>query len=83
MLNTDFRLQIPGKPFGNLSAYPILAIGGLNENIHGCNKEQQCEKKPKQYFLKSLQGQLFSCKNRHSYPSGKFSTNKINLKGEI
>jgi hypothetical protein len=59
MFNTYFGVQVMGKPFGYLPGNPVLAKWGLDENIHCCNKEQQREEKPQQYFFKSLQAQLF------------------------
>ena len=59
MPDTDFCLEVTGKSFGYLSADPVLSEGGLNENIHCRDKEEQGKKEPLQYFFKSLQAQQF------------------------
>ena len=59
VINADPGLKIPGQSLGYLPADPVLSELRIDENIKGKDQEQQREKEPLQYFLKSLQLQRF------------------------
>lgn len=40
MFDCDFSLQVLGKPAGNLPNDPVLAPGGLYEDIDPCDQQQ-------------------------------------------
>ena len=58
MLNADFSLQVAGQTLGDLPGYPVLPGRSFNEDPNGYQDEEQGQKKPDQYFFKSLQIQL-------------------------
>jgi hypothetical protein len=59
MFDFNFCMKVPGKTFGYLPGYPVLAKRSFYKYPRCYDKEQQRQEKPQYYFFEFPQLQQF------------------------